>query len=191
MSGWLSRARSFKVTAAVGVVGILLAAVGSALLLTSPADGSSDDRKQVLSRASDFAVAYNTYDVSDVSDYQKRLSALLSPKYKAQFVEVTNAIFTAIKDKKQTSGDAKLLATAVDSIDKDSAEVMVAVDASISNTDNKAAVQRHFRWIVSFEKIKGEWLVSNFESVAPVTAATTPPETPTPTPTATTEGAAK
>ncbi|MGA8986721.1 hypothetical protein [Aeromicrobium sp.] len=175
--------------AAAGVLGIVLAAVGGALLLTGSASGSTDERKQVLARASDFAVAYNTYDVADLADYQKRLGDLLSPKYKAQFVKVTDAIFTAIKDKKQTSGDAKVLATAVDSIDKDSSDVLVAVDASISNTDNKAAVQRHFRWVVSFEKIKGEWLVANFESVAPVTAETSTPGTPTPTPTATDGGA--
>ncbi len=191
MSGWTNRARSIKVTAVVGLIGMVFAAVGGVLLLTGGGDGSSEARKQVLARASDFAVAYNTYDVADVADYQKRLSTLLSPTYKAQFVEVTDAIFTAIKDKKQTSGDAKLLGTAIDSIDEDSAEVLVAVDASISNTDNKAAVARHFRWVVSFEKIKGEWLVSNFESVAPVTADTTAPEAATPTPTATEEGAAK
>lgn len=177
--------------AVVGALGGILAVVGGLLILTGSEAGSSGAHRQVLARASDFAVTYNTYDVADVADYQKRLSKLLSPKYEARFVEVTDAIFTAIKDKKQTSGEAKVLSTAVDNIDEDSADVLVAVDASISNTDNDAAVLRHFRWVVSFEKIKGEWLVSNFESVAPVTAATVTPETPTPEPTATEGGAAK
>jgi Mce-associated membrane protein len=50
----------------------------------------------------------------------------------------------------------------------------VAVDAAITNTDNQAAVQRQFRWKVSFTKAKDQWLVSNFESVASVDAQTGP-----------------
>lgn len=155
------------------VLGVVLAGIGAFLSSSADADqsSSSPDRHQVIARANDFAVAYNTYDVNNLADYHQRLKGLLTPKYDAQFVEVTNAIFAALKDKKQVSGDAKVLATAVDNIDDDSADVIVAVDASISNTDNKAAVLRHFRWKLSFAKTKGDWLISNFESVASVEAS--------------------
>ena len=129
--------------------------------------------------------AYNTYDVAELADYQKRLKGLLTPKYNEQFVKVTNAVFEALKDKKQKSGDAKVLGVAVDSIDKDSAEALVAVDATITNTDNEAAVVRHFRWKVSFTKTDDEWLVSNFESVA---ALPRRPRTPARRPARATEG---
>jgi hypothetical protein len=148
------------------------------------------DRELVISRANDFATAYNTYNVAEVDDYQKRLKGLLTPKYDEQFVQVTNAVFEALKDKKQNSGEAKVRGVAIESIDEDSAEAIVAVDATISNTDNKAAVVRHFRWKVSFAKSGDEWLVSNFESVAAVTATAGDPSAtaPTPTPTTTEEG---
>lgn len=145
----------------------------------------------VTSRANDFAVAYNTYDVASLPDYQKRLKGLLTPKYDKQFVQVTNAIFKALETKKQRSGGAKVVGVAVDSIDKDSAETLVAVDAKISNTDNAAEVLRHFRWKVSFTKSKGEWLVSKFESVAPVDAKATSAPTATPTPEPTDGGASQ
>jgi hypothetical protein len=168
---------------------VVLSAIGGVLLLLDPSgdDGDSKDRNAVISRANDFAVANNTYDVVELADYQKRLKGLLTPDYNKQFVKITDAVFKALEAKKQKSGSAKILGTAVDSIDEDSAVAIVAVDAKITNTDNEAAVLRHFRWKVSLVKRKGEWLVSAFESVAPVQAQATP-AAPTPS---TTEGGAE
>lgn len=161
----------------------MLALVGLALpRFFSPANADASERNQVISRATDFAVAYNTYDVANLGDYQKRVKNLLTSAYDKQFVQVTDAIFKAIKNKKQRSGEAKVLAVAVDSIDPDSATALVAVDASITNTDNAASVLRHFRWKISFSNVKGDWRVAKFESVAAVTAQTVSPgATPTPT----------
>lgn len=172
---WSSRTLVIRILAGLVSLGVVLAVVGALVL---PRIGGSDDdtsaRNQVVSRANDFAVAYNTYDVADLADYQKRLKGLLTPAYDKQFVEITNAVFGALKTKQQKSGDAKVLAVAVDSMDDDSAVALVAVDSSITNTDNQAAVARRFRWKVTFSKTKGEWLVSNFESVASVDAQATP-----------------
>jgi hypothetical protein len=144
------------------------------LVLPRLGDDDESERNAVISRASDFAAAYNTYDVADLADYQKRLKGLLTPSYDREFVKITDAVFGALKDKKQRSGDAKLQGVAIDSIDDDSATAIVAVDSRITNTDNPAAVERRFRWKVTFIKDKGTWLVSNFESVASVDAQTAP-----------------
>lgn len=188
-----SRSRVIALLVVAAVVGLVLSAVGGFLLIRDSSGDSSEDtaRNQVTSRANDFAVAYNTYDVVDLADYQKRLKGLLTPEYNTQFVGVTDAVFKALEEKEQKSGGAKVLAVAVDSIDKDSAVAIVAVDAKISNTDNKAEVLRHFRWRLSFAKTKGEWLISNFESVASVGAEATPAPTTTPAPDATPEGGAE
>jgi hypothetical protein len=188
VTDWSGRSRVIALLVVTTAVGVVLAAIGGILLLVGGGDeGDSADRQQVTSRANDFAVAYNTYDVADAADYQKRMKGLLTSKYDEQFVKLTDAIFGALKDKRQKSGDAKVLGVAVDSIDKDSAEALVAVDASITNTDNAAAVVRHFRWRVSFTKTDDEWLVSNFESVASVAAQTADPSA-TPSPDATDGG---
>lgn len=187
-----SPSRAIPLLVAVTVLGVVLAAVGGFLLTRDDSGGSeSSDRKEVTARANDFAVAYNTYDVVELADYQKRLKGLLTPAYDKQFVQVTDAVFKALETKKQKSGSANVLGVAVEDIDKDSAVTLVAVDAKISNTDNKAAVLRHFRWKVSFAKTKGEWLVSNFESVAAVDAEATPAPTTTPSPDATQGGDSK
>ena len=175
LTGWTARPLVIRILAGLFVLGLVLALVG-AVVLPRVAGGDDDQaaRNQVASRANDFAVAYNTYDVKDLADYQKRLKGLLTPAYDKQFVEITNAVFNALETKQQKSGDAKVRGVAIDSIDDDSATAIVAVDASITNTDNAAAVMRYFRWKVSFTRTKGEWLVSNFESVASVEAQTTP-----------------
>ena len=185
-----SRSRVIALLVVATAFGVVLSVIGGVLLLLDPSgsDGESKDRNEVISRANDFAVANNTYDVLELADYQKRLKGLLTPAYDKQFVKITDAVFKALESKKQKSGDAKVLGAAVDSIDKDSAVVIVAVDSKITNTDNKAAVLRHFRWKVSFVKRKGDWLVSAFESVAPVQAEATPVPSATPS---TTEGGAE
>jgi Mce-associated membrane protein len=178
---WSGRIRAILVLGGITALGLVLALAGVIVNAASSSDDSdSSAREQVTTRATDFAVAYNTYDVANLADYQKRLKGLMTSSYDKQFVQVTNAVFKALKGKKQKSGDAKVLAVAIDDIDKDSAEALVAVDASITNTDNAASVLRHFRWKVSFAKSKGQWKVSNFESVAAVGATA---GTPTPTPT--------
>jgi Mce-associated membrane protein len=192
---WSARPVVIATLAGLTALGVVLALVGW-LVLPNLGGGDDDtaERNAVTARATDFAVAYNTYDVADVADYQKRLKGLLTPTYDKQFVQITKAVFGALETKQQKSGDAKVLGVAIDSIDDDSAVAIVAVDASITNTDNAAAVERRFRWKVSFTKSKGEWLVSNFESVASVEAqaapATTDPgaTTPSPAPTATSGG---
>lgn len=183
MTGWAGRVLAIRILAGIAAIGLVLGLVGGALLIFGGSDKTSDDRKQLVANTSDFAVTYNTYDVAKLANYQQRVKGLLTPSYDKQFVAVTDALFKALKDKKQKSGDAKVLSVAVESIDEDSAETIVAVDANVSNVDTEAAVQRHFRWKISFTKTKGKWLVSKFESVAAVTAQTV-----TPTPTATTEG---
>jgi len=138
------------------------------------------DRKEVVARTTDFAVAYNTYDVAKVDDYQQRMKGLLSTSYNKEFVKVTDSIFKVLTDKKQVSDHAKVLGVAVDSIDKDSAVALVAVDAAITNTDAKAGVPRHLRWKVNLVKQKGEWVIDKFVSVATLGATTGNPEAPQP-----------
>lgn len=183
MTEWSGRTRAIRILVAVTALGVVLALVGAFVPRIFPSNGAdSGARQQVVSRATDFAVAYNTYDVANLASYQKRLKGLMTTAYDKQFVQVTNAVFKALKGKNQKSGAAKVLAVAVDDIDNDSADALVAVDASITNTDNAAAVLRHFRWKVSFTKTKGSWRVSNFESVAAVAAqAGVPSPTPSPT----------
>lgn len=158
---------------------------GGAPVSSDPARGDTQAEQAVLLAVRDFAAAYNTYDVADPQDYQQRVGPLLTESYRAEFVQITDALFTAIKAKEQKSTDADVKDVAIESIDADSATALVVVDAKVANTDSKNAVLRQFRWTVDLELVDGDWLVSSFESVAAAPAGGEATPTPAPTPTAT------
>ena len=147
------------------VLGALVGAAGLLVPAFAGGDDSRGERQAVVTRATDFAVAFNTYTIEGKADYQRRMKSLMTPEYFKEFTKITDAMFGAIEDKKQSSGDAKVLATAVDSIDEDSAVVLVAVNAAVKSTDEKAAVERRFRWTVTFGRYQDEWRVREFDAV--------------------------
>ncbi|MEH3067268.1 MAG: hypothetical protein PGN15_04145 [Aeromicrobium erythreum] len=169
----LTARRSSTPLVVIAVLGVLVGVAG--LLVPRFVGGGEDaERDAVVARVNDFATTYNTYDVSDLASYQKRMKPLLTPAYDKEFVRVTNAVFGALESKDQKSGDANVLAVAVDSIDKDSAIAIVAVDASITTSSDETAVQRRFRWKVTLSKSDGDWRVSQFDTVVPLDASTDP-----------------
>lgn len=162
---------SIRLLVAICVVGVL---VGVAGLVVPRLIGSSDefaaDRQAVITRASDFAVTFNTYSSDKKPDYQRRVKPLMTSSYYKDFVKITNVMFQVVEDKRQSSGDVKVLSVAVDTIDKDSASAIVALDAAVRRSDSERAVARRFRWQISMSKVRGEWLVSQFDGVPPVEA---------------------
>lgn len=161
--------RPVAVTLSVVTVLALLAGVAG-LVLPKMAEASQSDqadaRQHVLARASDFVTAYNTYSSRKIGDYQDRVGGLLTDDFDKEFEKASSAYLGALRKKRQTSRDATVLGAAVDSIDDDSAEVIVAVDATIENTDSSKPIPRHFRWRVSLERVDGSWLVSKYTPVA-------------------------
>ncbi|MDR6118638.1 Mce-associated membrane protein [Aeromicrobium sp. SORGH_AS981] len=169
----LTTRRSSTPLVVIAVLGVLVGVAG--LLVPRFVGGGEDaERDAVVARVNDFATTYNTYDVADLASYQERMKPLLTPAYDKEFVRVTNAVFGALESKDQKSGDANVLAVAVDSIDKDSAIAIVAVDASITTSSDETAVQRRFRWKVTLSKSDGDWRVSQFDTVVPLDASTDP-----------------
>lgn len=147
------------------IVGVLAGVAGFLLPAVAGGDDSRSARQEVVTRAEAFAVTFNTYTIGEKADYQRRIKPLMTPRYYKEFTKITDAMFGALEDKKQSSGNAKVLATAVDSLDEDSAVVLVAVNAAVKATDDKAAVERRFRWTVTFGRYKDEWRVREFDAV--------------------------
>jgi Mce-associated membrane protein len=153
------------------VVGLLTGAVGLVLPgLLGSRDEFAADRQAVVTRASDFGVTFNTYSSNKKADYQRRVKPLMTAAYYKDFLKITNVMFQVVKDKKQSSGDVKVLSVAVDTIDKDSASAIIALDAAVHRSDSAEAVARRFRWQISMRKVRGEWLVNEFDGVTPVEA---------------------
>lgn len=162
-----SSSTAVRVLIVLAGLGLLVGVVGLAVSLLVSPRGESADRAEIVSRANDFAVTYNTYEVTAKDDYQERMRDLLTPAYYREFAEVTDAVFAALESDDQSSGNARVLSVAIDSIDEESAVALVAVNAAITNDSEDAAIQRRFRWTVTFAKEGDDWLVSQFESVVP------------------------
>jgi hypothetical protein len=163
--------KSIPLLIAVCIAGVL---VGVAGLVLPHVIGSRDEfageRQAVITRASDFAVTFNTYSSRNKADYQRRMKPLMTPSHYKEFVKITNVMFQVVKDKNQSSGDAKVLSVAVDTIDHDSASALVAVDAAVHRSGSQESIARRFRWQISLRKLHGTWLVSRFDGVAPMEA---------------------
>ncbi|MEH3032746.1 MAG: hypothetical protein PGN07_01580 [Aeromicrobium erythreum] len=162
---------------ALTVVALVVGVVGSLVTFTGlfvPGRSDEESRSAVVDRVTAFATVYNTYDVSQKADYQRRMKPLLTPSYYKDFTKVTDGIFSALQGKKQRSGDVDVLSVAVDELDGDSASALVAVDASIS-TEGSASALRRFRWKVDLVRDDGSWRVRKFDSVIPAEATTGDP----------------
>ena len=164
--------KSIRLLVAICVVGVLLGGAGLALpQLIGSRDEFAGERQAVITRASDFAVTFNTYSSDKKPDYQRRVKPLMTSAYYKDFLKITNVMFQVVKDKKQSSGDVKVLSVAVDDIDKDSASAIVAIDAAVHRSDSDQPVARRFRWQITMRKVQGKWLVNQFDGVAPMEAA--------------------
>ncbi len=174
---------AIRLLSIVTVIGVLVGVAGILVPKAMSYEDSStvSERKDVVARTTDFAVAYNTYKGAEVADYQKRMKGLLSKAYDGEFVKITDVYFKTLSEKKQVSKDAKVLKVAVDSLSKNRATALLAVDANISNTDLKADLARHFRWKVSLVKQNGQWNIDGFEPIATADATTGQPTATAPT----------
>lgn len=198
LSGEQSTTSNRKAIRLLSVVTILGVLVGVAGLVVPRAfsyenSGIVGERRDIVARTTDFAIAYNTYQGSAVVDYQNRLKGLLSTSYDSEFIKVTDVYFKTLSQKKQVSSGAKVLKVAVSNVGSTTATVLLAVDSSVTNVDVKAAVARHFRWKVSLVKQNGEWRIDGFEPIATAQASTgsptaTAPTAPAPTATSTSGG---
>ena len=154
--------------------------------LSAPTSGSSlgldapDDRERVMSLTDQFVKRLGTYspDMIDASGqmpaYRDQVHEVITPKFAADFdKQVTTAEQLVAQAGITRSTD--VFATAISSIDDDSARALVAGAFTDSYTQGSGKAQQTtpqeplpFRFTVDLVMIEGEWLVDDF---TPVTGA--------------------
>ena len=157
--------RARIVLAAVLVLVFLAGAAVTAVLGSKRADieAGLDARRTVAQVAERFTVRFNTYQADDVDGYTKAVQQMLSTSARQAFDNRLSDITKLITSTKLES-DGQVLASAVSSLDQDSAEVLVVADAETDST--AGATQRHFRWEIALVKVDGTWLVDDFSPVS-------------------------
>ena len=168
-----------------GLLALVVAACVALLVWMSVAGASSDggldlpdEREQAMSLTDQFVKRLGTYS-PDMVD-----GTGLMPDYRAQVREVITPKFAADFDKEVATAEqlvaqggitrtADVFATAVSSIDDDSARVLVAgafTDCYEQGKGAKAATVDQeplpFRFTVDLVMIEGEWLVDDFTPVS-------------------------
>lgn len=169
------------VVLAVVVAASLAALVWMSLAGRSTADGGlelPEEREQVMSLTDQFVKRLGTYspdmldDSGQMPDYREQVREVITPKFAADFdQEVATA--EQLVAQGAITRTADVFATAVSSIDDDSARVLVAGAFTDSyeqgRGDQAQSIDQEplpFRFTVDLVMIDGEWLVDDFSPVS-------------------------
>lgn len=179
------RSATFRLVLLVVLVVLLLVSAGILVwLLADRRDEASAvqaEREAVMSQARQFVLRLNTYGPEDLDDeghltaYREQVDEVITPKFAADFVESGLPIAEQTVTEAGYARAAEVFGVGVQSIDEDSAVVLVAAGLSGSYDDPKnpgeeskriSAGEDVLRWEVDLVRTDGEWLVDNY---APVT----------------------
>jgi hypothetical protein len=139
------------------------AAGGSASSAVSPSD--SADHLAALRASHDFAVSFFTYDYRNVNAYFRRVEAASTGSFRSDFVSKEGTLKTVLASLKTVAtgqvpdGGAGIFALA-----DGKAVAFVAANLNATNAVTKNG-QKRYRVKLSLQKVKGAWLVSDFEEV--------------------------
>lgn len=160
-----ARRRSPLLIVSAVLVVALLASAGVATWLGLKAhsvEEAEQERAAAANVAGQFALRMDKVDGADFDAYIKRVNELLTTKARTknnQTFDVIKQSYTAAKVK----GTGKLILTAVGDSDSDSATVLVVHDAAV--TTAQGDIDHHYRWSIDLVKVKGSWLVDDFNPV--------------------------
>lgn len=161
-------ARRRRLTVGLAVVAVLATAtvVAEVVALRPRAEAAAADvrdRAAVVRVAEGFAARVNTYDAASVDDYRDAVTPLLSPSFADDFDSAMTDLVSSVRQARMSSR-GEVRSSAVESLDPDSASVLVVSDAAVRTVFDTRA--RHFRWQVSLVRFDGRWLVDDFTPVA-------------------------
>ena len=176
-----------RVRVAIAAALALVVAVCVALLIwlsvsdRASADGGldlPDEREQAMSLTDQFVKRLGTYspdmvdDSGQMPDYREQVREVITPKFAADFDKQV-ATAEQLVAQGGITRSADVFATAVSTIDDDSARVLVAgafTDSYEQGTGKKARTVDQeplpFRFTVDLVMIEGEWLVDDFSPVS-------------------------
>jgi Mce-associated membrane protein len=124
----------------------------------------NEDRAAAMAAARQLALDFTTYNYDSWDADAKRVLDDSTGQFKEEFASGSNSVKTEVVTNKATSkGDVK--EAAVVSNDKDSAQVLVIVNAVVTNTAAKDGVERRYRIKLDMVREKNRWLTADFQVV--------------------------
>lgn len=179
------RSATLRLVLLVVLVVVALAAAGVLVWLLTVRRAAADDvqarREAVMSQTEQFVLRLNTYGPDDLddqghlSDYQKRVEEVITPKFAADFKSSGLPIAEQTVAQAGYGRTAEVFGVGVESVDEDSATALVAAGLTGSYPDPKhprddsrriGSEESVLRWEVDLVRTGGDWLVDDY---APVT----------------------
>jgi Mce-associated membrane protein len=166
-TGGASSRLSRGVAAVLVVLALLaLAAIVLELVVVRPQyldlRAEQRNRAEAVRVAEHFTAQVNNYDSATIDEYQSSVGPLLTTKFRTGFTKTMEQIVASVKQA-EVKSEGDVVASAVASVDPDSADVLVVADARVQTVLDTRV--RHFRWEVSLVKVDGKWRVDNFTPV--------------------------
>jgi Mce-associated membrane protein len=169
MRSVLTRWRSNPLVAALSVVTVLVVAgllvLGTIYYQRAQASADRDAaREGALGAARQVSLALTTIDAGTVDRNVDQLTKSAADSFKPQLTQQADSIRQVVTQSKVSSrgtvGEA-----AVSRSDGDTAVVLTAVQATVSNAETPQGQERQYRFRISLRHSGDQWLVSNLEFV--------------------------
>ncbi len=132
--------------------------------------GTAAERSDVMTVAEQFALRMGTYGPKGLDakgtlpDYRKGVGELLTAKFRTSFEQQVELAEKSVSQAK-LDVKAKVNAVGVASVDGDRATALVAWEITSRYGDDQFGDPRQTRSRISLVKVKGHWLVDDFEPV--------------------------
>ena len=116
-------------------------------------------------RRTTFAASFFTYDYRNVNAYFRRVEAASTGSFRSDFVSKEGTLKTVLASLKTVAtGQVPDNGAGIFALSDGKAVAFVAANMNASNAVTKNGQQR-YRIKLSLEKVKGAWLVSDFQEV--------------------------
>ena len=145
---------------------LVLALAGATLSVVALRKQQATDaqRDGALKAARQLALDFTTYDYKTWDADAKRVLDDSTGQFKQEFQAGTDSVKTEVVANKATSkGDVK--EAGVVSNDKDSAQVVVIVNALVTNTASTQGVERRYRIKLDMVRDSDRWLTADLQTV--------------------------
>jgi Mce-associated membrane protein len=143
---------------------VALAAATIAVIALRKQSSNASRREGAAKAARQLALDFTTYDYKTWDADSKRVLDDSTGQFKQEFSDGITAVKADVATNKATSkGDVK--EAAVVSNDKDSAEVLVIVNAVVTNTASAEGVERRYRIKLDMVREKDRWLTADLQVV--------------------------
>lgn len=127
-------------------------------------DVRNEDRAGAMQSARQLALDFTTYNHGTWDADAQRVLDGATGQFKEEFSAGSSSVKAEVVTNQATSkGDVK--EAAVVSNDKDSAQVLVIVNAVVTNTAAKQGVERRYRIKLDMVREKDRWLTADFQVV--------------------------